>query len=146
MHHSARHRVSQHDRTMRDLARFDQGERAPQSIKALRKLTEERLEYQLQYANSILSLDKVKALIFETDVQEFRTYLAAMITALNPDRAIDEKALSHRLNLLSHKPKIDTEVDGTILQLIQDAWNYLPHRFLDGRCPAEAMAASDGMP
>jgi hypothetical protein len=24
--------------------------------------------------------------------------------------------------------------------VIQDAWNYFPHRFLNGRCPAEVMA------
>jgi hypothetical protein len=25
--------------------------------------------------------------------------------------------------------------------LIEDAWDYFPHRFLQGRCPAEAMTA-----
>jgi hypothetical protein len=28
----------------------------------------------------------------------------------------------------------------TVLPIIQDAWNYFPHRSLGGRCPAEVMA------
>lgn len=30
----------------------------------------------------------------------------------------------------------------TVTALIQDAWNYLPHRSLDAKCPAELMAAA----
>jgi hypothetical protein len=38
------------------------------------------------------------------------------------------------------------EVDDTgdaMLQVIQDAWNYFPHRALGGRCPAEIMMIKD---
>ena len=126
MHRSAGQRFSQHQRTMRDLARCDHGEQAPESIRELRTLTEERLENRLQRANSVLSLDRVKALVFEAGAPEFRTYLAALLTALNPDRASDERALSHRLNLLSREPKIVEDADDGTLQLIQDVWRCLP--------------------
>ena len=33
----------------------------------------------------------------------------------------------------------EAEVD-SLLPVIQDAWNYFPHRSLGGRCPAEVMA------
>jgi hypothetical protein len=33
----------------------------------------------------------------------------------------------------------EAEVD-SLLPVIQDAWNYFPHRSLSGRCPAEVMA------
>jgi hypothetical protein len=29
------------------------------------------------------------------------------------------------------------DIDERELRIIQDAWNYFPHRFLNGRCPAE---------
>jgi hypothetical protein len=32
----------------------------------------------------------------------------------------------------------EADVD-SLLPVIQDAWNYSPHRSLDGRCPAEVM-------
>jgi hypothetical protein len=111
---------SQNEKTMRDLARYDRGERSPEPIKALRSATEKQLEHQLKQANSFLDIQKVMALVFETDLPNFRTFVAAMLTAF--DRDIEG-------------------ADEDILQVIQDAWNYLPHRSLDGRCPAEVMWA-----
>jgi IS30 family transposase len=31
-------------------------------------------------------------------------------------------------------------IDDEEIQVIQDAWNYFPHRALGGKCPAEIMA------
>ena len=107
---------SQYERTMRDLVQYDRGDHAPQTIKMRRKATEMRLDEELRRANSFLDLRQVMALIFEADAQAFRSYLEAMLTAF--DRDVDD-------------------VDQSLLQLFQDAWNLFPHRFLDGRCPAE---------
>ncbi len=83
-------------------------------------LTEFRLEQLLNDAESVVTIDKVKALVFEADNEDFRTYLAAMLSAIDSD--VDD-------------------VEQAALQVIQDAWNYFPHRSLNGRCPAEVMAA-----
>ena len=32
------------------------------------------------------------------------------------------------------------------MQVIQDAWNYFPHRCLDGKSPAELMFAATNAP
>jgi hypothetical protein len=106
---------------MRDLARYDRGEQSPEPIKALRRTTEKQLEHQLKRANSFLDVQKVMALVFETDSPDFRTFVAAMLTAFDCDIE---------------------DADEDIMQIIQDAWNYLPHRSLDGRCPAEVMWAN----
>lgn len=104
---------SQYERTMRDLVQHDHGDQAPRPIKIRRKATEMRLGDELRRANSFLTLGQVMALIFESDAQDFRRYLEAMLTAF------------------------DRDVDESLLQVFQDAWNFFPHRFLDGRCPAE---------
>ena len=88
------------------------------SIMKHRALTEERLVGLLQGAESSVTLDTVVALIFEGEVPDFRAYVTAMLSALNCD--VDD-------------------VDDAAVEVIQDAWNYLPHRFLNGRCPAEVM-------
>ncbi len=36
--------------------------------------------------------------------------------------------------------KAPSEDIGSLLPVIQDAWNYFPHRSLGGRCPAETFA------
>jgi hypothetical protein len=81
-----------------------------------RKLTEMRLDEELRRARSFLSLRQAMALVFEADAPQFRTYLSAMLTAFDCD--VDD-------------------ADDALLQVIRDAWNFFPHRFLDGRCPAE---------
>jgi len=81
-----------------------------------RNATEIRLDEELRRAKSFLNLEKVRALIFEFDAHASRTYITAMLTAF--DSNVDD-------------------VDQSLLQIFQDAWNYFPHRFLDGRCPAE---------
>jgi hypothetical protein len=121
MRHEANQRTTtQHTRTMRDLARLDQGALASPEIRAARELTENQMHRALQNSGSFLNVEKVICLVFESDASGARTFLAAMLTALNCE--------------------IET-VDIAILYLIEDIWDYFPHRFLQGRCPAEVESA-----
>jgi hypothetical protein len=114
--------LSQHEKTLLELARYDRGSESPLAIKNYRALTEDRVTQLLSKAGGDGTLDKVKCFVFEAwNREEHRTYLSLMLTWLDCD--------------------IDDLNDDT-LQVIQDAWNYLPHRELDGRCPAEVMAES----
>jgi hypothetical protein len=88
------------------------------TIATHRMLAEERIAHLLQDADSFITLDKVKNLIFEAEPADNRSYLIAMLSAVNCDVA---------------------DIDDASLQVIQDAWNYFPHRFLNSRCPAEIM-------
>ena len=103
---------------MRDLARYDRADQSHEPIKMHRRMTEKKLQQQLQRTKSFLYVKKVMALVFEIDLSDFRTFLAAMLTALDCD--------------------IES-ADADTIQLIQDTWNYFPHRELDGYCPAEVM-------
>jgi len=111
-----RHGPSQHERTMRDLARKDQGALAPLEMRTVREQTERQLDRELKKAGGILNVEEVMALVFEGATKTARTFLSAMLMAF--DRDIDE-------------------LDIERLYLIADAWDYFPHRFLQGRCPAE---------
>ena len=70
----------------------------------------------LQKAGSFLDVEQVVCLVFESDASTAPTFLSAMLTAFDCDVAT---------------------ADSEILYLIQDAWNYFPHRSLQGQCPAE---------
>jgi hypothetical protein len=113
-------RNTQHDKTARDLARLDQGALAPQKIRDARELTEKELHRQLQKVGSFLNVEKVSYLVFECDASAARTFLSAMLTAFD-------------CHVTTAGPEI--------LYLIQDAWDFFPHRFLQGRCPAELIVA-----
>src|SRR5262249_19245788 len=113
--------LSYHEQALRDLARLDRGEHAPIEIKMRRMVTEERLA-TLMHALFRRSPDAVRCLVFEGDPANYRTYLSTMLTWLGHDSI--------------------ATVDEEELQVIQDAWNYFPHRNLDGRCPAEFMFGS----
>ena len=82
-------------------------------------LTEERLAHVLQDEGSAKTVDDIKKLIFEEEAADFGSYVTALLAALNCYDVQD--------------------TDDATLQVIQDAWNYFPHRFLNGRCPAEIM-------
>jgi hypothetical protein len=107
---------SQHERTMRDLARYDRGEQSPDAIRKIRKQTEQSLDCQLRKANSFLTVDKVMALVFESETSGWPTFLAAMLTAFDCD--------------------VDS-VEDAVLYVIDDAWSYFPHRYFGGHCPTE---------
>ncbi len=115
---AAQRKSSQYERTMRDLIRLDQGALALLEIREAREYTEKLLHRQLQKAGNVLNVQKVLCLAFESDASGARTFLSAMLTAFDCDAA---------------------SADSEILYLIQDAWNYFPHRDLQGRCPAELM-------
>jgi hypothetical protein len=67
-----------------------------------------------------LPLDTVRNLAFKYNHARFKTYVAQMLALFRSARhPADEDA---------------------VVAVIQDAWNYLPHRSLNGRCPAEVMA------
>jgi hypothetical protein len=91
------------------------------TIETYRMLTEERLQHLLDNVDNAASLDTIEQAIYDFNGGDFNLYLFFMLKALRYDDIGD--------------------VDETTLQVIQDAWNYFPHRFLNGRCPAEVMAA-----
>jgi hypothetical protein len=105
---------------MRDLVLLDQGALAPRQIREARERTERQLHRELQIAGSSLNVEKVRCLVFEFDTSAARTFLSAMLAAL--DCEIES-------------------IDKDRLYLIEDVWDYFPHRFLQGRCPAEIDAA-----
>ena len=82
-----------------------------------RALTEARLSSLLEQTNSAATLDDIKRIIFYESNSRFSFYVAHA-TALFENR----------------QSTIDID---TVLPVIQDAWNYFPHRALNGQCPAE---------
>jgi hypothetical protein len=89
------------------------------TIETYRMLTEERVQHLLDNVENAASLDSIKKLIYDFERDGSRSYLLAMLKVFRFDNIED--------------------VDQDTLQVIQDAWNYFPHRFLNGRCPAEVM-------
>jgi len=93
------------------------------TVQTYRTLTEERIRQLLNDAESAVTLDMVRQLVFEAESDDFQAFVLAMLAALNCD-------------------DIDDLDDGAI-QVVQDVWNYFPHHFLDGRCPAELLGRDD---
>jgi hypothetical protein len=89
------------------------------TIQTYQMLTELRLDQLLQEAESSLTIEQAKELIFEAEREHFCSYLTAMLSALNSN--VDD-------------------IEQAELQVIQDAWNYFPHRCFGGRCPEELFA------
>jgi hypothetical protein len=116
MRRQTRDRLTQHDRTIRDLAQMDQRRFAPKEIRDEREQTEMKLHRELARAGNILNVEKVMAFAFECEAAMAPKFLSAMLTGF--DRDADALSLE-------------------LLYLIEDAWDYLPHRFLKGHCPAE---------
>jgi hypothetical protein len=78
-----------------------------------------RIAAVLALFGSPLTVPDVERLIFEEDPSRHPSdYFADLLTLLKAD---------------------ESNLDA-IYPVIQDAWNYLPHRSLGGRCPAEVMA------
>jgi hypothetical protein len=86
------------------------------TIETYRMLTEERVQHLLDNVKNAASLDTIRDIIYDFAGEEFQLYLVIMLKAFRYDDIDD--------------------VDQATLQVIQDAWNYFPHRSLDGRCPA----------
>lgn len=81
---------------------------------------ERRLALALRHSNSNLTVEEYKRAIFNgPEGSNFQAYTQEALDVFYCD--------------------IDSATD-EIVALIQDAWNYFPHRRLNGRCPAELMA------
>ena len=92
------------------------------------------------------------------DILEFRMQLTYRISALlakfgspvtvpDIERMIYEEDSSRRpseyfVEIVNLFNAGDDEL-GALVAVIQDAWNYLPHRSLGGRCPAEVLAGNE---
>jgi hypothetical protein len=92
----------------------------PNEIIRRRVLTETRLTQLLEEAGGDVTLNIIQFLIFDYHHTRSSTYFAQLFA------------------LFSSLPN-GTGID-TLLPVIEDAWNYFPHRSLDGRCPAEILA------
>jgi len=90
------------------------------TIETYRMLTEQRVQHLLDNVENAASLDTIKTMIYDFASEDSRLHLFAMLKAFRFDDIED--------------------LDEATVQVIQDAWNYFPHRFLNGRCPAEVMA------
>jgi hypothetical protein len=86
-------------------------------VTARRTLTESRLSQLLKEAGSTAHFYAISNLVFEYHPRSFETYLAQLFSLFN-----------------SLPNPIDTDI---LLPVMQDAWNYFPHRSLDGKCPIE---------
>jgi hypothetical protein len=87
-----------------------------------RRGLEVRLAALLRESGSSITVDAYKLAIFNgPDEPNFRAYLLEALDMFGCD--------------------IDSASDA-VVSIIQDSWNYFPHRFLEGRCPAEVLAAS----
>lgn len=91
----------------------------PDTILRHRKRIEVLLAGLLHQSGHTASLDDIKTLIFEFDHDGFDLYVRYFLQVFE-----------------SHKNTVD--IDAAV-PIIQHAWNYFPHRFLDGRCPAEVV-------
>jgi hypothetical protein len=89
-------------------------------IERYRLLTEERLANLLHVKNSFVTIEQIRTAVLEGAFPTFPAYVTMMLAALNC-ADIDDAAINGSLDV------------------IQDVWNYLPHRSLNGRCPAEMM-------
>ena len=83
-----------------------------------RKLLSARILYLLVTFDSEATVDDVAQLVFEHD---WTTHPSECFADLIPLFRAGEDDLN------------------SLLPVIQDAWNYFPHRSLCGRCPAEVM-------
>jgi len=98
-----------------------QQRRDPNAIRTYRLLTELRLSGLLDRTKSTATLGDIQRLIFdESDLMPTSHYFAQILGLFQ-----------------TPKSKIDDEA---VLPVIQDAWNYFPHRGLNGCAPAEFIA------
>jgi hypothetical protein len=88
-------------------------------LESHRVLTELRLSELLLRSKSTVTLEDIQTLIFD-ETGKLTLYLPQLLAFF--DSGAD-----------------GTDID-TLLPVIQDAWNYFPHRSLNGRSPAEVLA------
>ena len=88
--------------------------RSKEQILKKRKEIEEEFLEMLEETESDFGLDDIKEIIYNEDGQDCLTDVIAMF-----DRGGDISELSN------------------ILELVNDAWNYFPHKIIGGLSPAE---------
>jgi hypothetical protein len=93
----------------------------PIAIIGHRALTEARLAALLKHAGSAATVEEIKNIILnETSDKPASAYFANLVSLFDaPEGTMDLDA---------------------VLQVVEDAWNYFPHRSLSGQCPAELFA------
>ena len=91
-------------------------------IVAYRTSTEERLSALLIRAGRPTTLNRIKAIIFDKGHTQLSVYVTEMLQTFQSSTI---------------------EIDD-ILPTLQDAWNYFPHRSLDGKSPAERLLLLQG--
>jgi hypothetical protein len=97
---------------------MDELPNAHDHIQAYRATVLRRLEYQLIRFRAKASVEDIQRFIYERDEERPASeYIGQLMDVFNAS---------------------DAELDDAI-SVVQDAWNYLPHRALGGRCPAEVM-------
>jgi hypothetical protein len=95
-----------------------------QLLHSYRTLTELRLTDLLERSKSPATLDDIQRLIFnESDQIPPSHYIEQLLSLIRTPEA--------RIN------------DDVIIPIIRDAWNYFPHRRLNGRAPAEILGGID---
>jgi hypothetical protein len=87
---------------------------------AHRALAEARLSDLLKQSGSAETVHEIKKLIFDSAQKDFHSYVRYLIWILEKSQGA-------------------VDIDAA-LPVIQDAWNYFPHRFLHGRSPAEVVS------
>ena len=91
---------------------------AHDQILAYRANLLQRLEYRLIWFRCTATVKDVQRFIYERDeARPVGEYINELIALLNPSDAQLDEAIS----------------------IVQEAWNYLPHRVYGGRSPAEVM-------
>src|SRR3989344_9144453 len=101
-------------RTLSNLSRFKMEILNKQQILERRKEIEQEFLDMLKETQSDFGLDDIKQIIYDEEDQDDLMKIVAMF-----DRGGDASELEN------------------ILELINDAWNYFPHKALNGLSPAE---------
>lgn len=96
---------------------------SPADIRKQREHIERRLAAALRESGSTLTIEEYKRAIFDgPDTSRFHAYISEALDVFGYD--------------------IDNATE-EIISLIQDAWNYFPHHYLGGKCPAELVFPSE---
>src|ERR1700685_4072811 len=80
---------------------------------------EAHLASLLQQSGTTATVEDIKGMIFDAGLTGFREYVAEMFGIFEAPGSI-------------------VDIDAA-LPVIQDAWNYFPHRALRGQCPADLL-------
>ncbi|MGI8420306.1 MAG: hypothetical protein ACR2LN_06745 [Candidatus Levyibacteriota bacterium] len=103
---------------------IEQTQNTPYDILRKRKEIEEKITRMLTKENNDFYIDDVKEIIYFEESQN---------------------ALTTILEMFSLKDKRESEVVN-LIQLLNDAWNYFPHKVLNGLSPIEKISENSSLP